>query len=471
MARAHHDLVVIGGGPGGYAAALRAAQLGLRVVCVDDRERLGGTCLNVGCIPSKALLDSSERFRSARDVLGEHGVRVGDLSLDLAAMRARADRAVETLTDGIDGLFEKRGVERQRGRGRLAGEGRVEVQASGGDAHALRADHVLLATGSVAAPLPGVEIDEEHVLSSTGALALEEVPEALVVIGAGYIGLELGSVWSRLGARVTCVEQADRILPGMDRELAEALQPVLEEQGLDFALGVEVEKVEAGESGVTVRTRPAEGEGEGRDLEASHVLVAVGRSPASGDLGLEEAGVATDERGFVRTGERFRTGASGVYAVGDLAGEPMLAHKAQDEGVACVEAIAGRGPGWVNRETVPSIVYTHPEVASVGRSEEALEEAGIAYRVGRFPFRHNGRAVCTGETAGFVKILADAERDTVLGAHLIGADAGTLAHEIVLAGELGGSVEELGRTVRGHPTTNEAVREAALAAHDRALHR
>jgi len=471
VADPHYDVAVIGGGPGGYVAAIRAGQLGMKAVCVDERERPGGTCLHVGCIPSKALLDSTERFREACDVLGTHGIEVGEPKLDLGAMAARKDEVVETLTAGVGQLLDKHGVAYRRGRGRPLGEGAIEIDAVDGEGGRLYADHVILATGSTPVTLPDVEIDEARILTSTGALALREVPERLLVIGAGYIGLELGSVWSRLGAETVCIEVMDHVLPGMDRELGEALQLELEAQGLAFRLGCQVRSARSEENGVVVEVASADDpEGATETLRGSHLLVAVGRRPNTRGLALEEVGVETDEDGFVRTGEGFATSAEDVHAVGDLAGGPMLAHKAMDEGVACVEAIAGKGPGYVNYEAIPSVVYTWPEVASVGRTEQALEAEGVAYRTGRFRFRHNPRALCTGDTAGFAKVLACADTGAVLGAHVVGPHAGTLIHEVVVAMELGGSAEELGRTCHGHPTWNEAIREAALAVHGRALH-
>ncbi|MDX1650447.1 MAG: dihydrolipoyl dehydrogenase [Myxococcota bacterium] len=465
------DVIVLGAGPGGYVAALRAAQLDLRVACVDERARPGGTCLNVGCIPSKALLDASARFAGARDALARYGVVVDAPGLDLEAMMARKDEAVEALTHGVSGLFEKHGIEHVAGRGRLGAAGEVVVRDEEGEERTLHGEHVILAPGSVPVALPDVDVDEERILSSRGALALGEVPEELVVVGAGYIGLELGSVWSRLGARTACIELTGGVLPGMDGELAERLQPILEAQGLEFQLGRKVVSAQAGEDGVDLAVAPADGDdGDAEERRATHLLVAVGRAPATGELGLEEAGVETDGNGFVRVDARFRTTAEGVFAVGDAIGEPMLAHKAQDEALACVEALAGRGPGYVHYASIPAVVYTEPEVASVGATEEALEEEGVAYRVGRASFAHNPRAHCTGETEGFVKVLAAEEDDRLLGAHLIGPQAGTVVHEIVTAMKLGGTAEELGRTCHGHPTFNEAVREAALAVHGRPIH-
>jgi len=462
------DVVIVGAGPGGYVAALRAGQLGLRAACVDPRPQPGGTCLHVGCIPSKALLHSSHLLHQAQEELAAHGIAVDAPSLDLATMLERKDEAVETLTRGVDQLVRKRGVELVRGRGRLAGDGRVEVETEDGSSpRTLRGEHIVLATGSASADLPGIEVDERRILTSTGALALEAVPDHLAVIGAGYIGLELGSVWSRLGARVTCLEAADRILPGMDADLARGLGPLLEAQGLEIRTGCTVRGAEADGEGVRLSFEAEDGSD---TITCSHVLVAVGRRPAGEGLGLEEAGVETDERGFVQVGPGLRTSAEGVHAVGDLVGEPMLAHKAMDEGLACVEALAGAGPGYVHYAAIPAVVYTWPEAASVGATEEALHRQGASYRVGRASLRHNPRAVCTGETEGFAKILADAESDRVLGAHLLGPDAGSVVHEVVAAIELGGSAEELGRTCHGHPTLNEAVREAALAVHERPIH-
>lgn len=467
MTEPRYDVVVIGGGPGGYLAAIRAAQLGMSVACVDERERLGGTCLNVGCIPSKALLHSTEKFREARAGLSRYGVDLDGVTLNLDAMMAQKDRAVRSLTGGITQLFRKHRVEHVRGRGRLAGPRRVDVEHAG-EARQLSARRVILATGSAPVPLPGIEADERRILTSTGALALGEVPDHLVVIGGGYIGLEMGSVWGRLGARVTCVERLERVLPGMDGELGKQMHKVLEEQGFAFRLGTEVSEARVTEEGVTLTIQSVRGE-QREKLKCTHVLVAVGRRPYTTELGLDEVGVETDEKGFIRVDARFRTTVEDIYAIGDVVREPMLAHKAEDEALACVDGLAGR-TGHVNYDAIPAIVYTWPEVASVGRTEDALRAAGVAYRVGRFPYRANSRARCTEETVGFVKILADAETDLVLGAHILGPGAGTTIHELVTTMEFGASAEELGRTSHGHPTMNEAVREAALAVHGRALH-
>ena len=453
-----YDVIVIGAGPGGYVCAIRCAQLGMRVAVAEQRETLGGTCLNVGCIPSKALLQSSEKFAEAQHGLAEHGIEAA-ATLNLAAMMARKDGVVDKLTKGVAYLFRKNGIDHLKGRGRLAGNGKtagaVEVA---GERYA--AKHIVIATGSDVMPLPGVEVDEKRIVSSTGALALGTVPKTMAVIGAGYIGLEMGSVWARLGAQVTVVEFLDRILPGMDGEIAKQVQRILKKQGLDFRLGRKVTGAKKGRGGVTLTVEPAKW-GEAESLKAEVVLVAIGRRPFTDGLGLEAAGIETDARGFIPVDGRFRTAADGVYAIGDVVPGPMLAHKAEEEGVALAELLAGQA-GHVNYGTVPGIVYTWPEVASVGRTEEQLKEAGIAYRAGRFPFGANSRAICTGETDGVAKILADAETDRILGAHIVGPEAGNTIHEVVNVMEFGGCAEDLARCFHAHPTYNEAVREAAL---------
>jgi dihydrolipoamide dehydrogenase len=462
VAQHSHDLVVIGGGPGGYVAALRAAQLGLDAACVELERRLGGTCLRVGCIPSKALLESSELYARARGELAQHGVRAGEVTLDLAAMMKRKQRVVDTLTKGIDGLFRKNGVTRYLGRGRLADAGRVVVAQEDGEVE-LAARHVILATGSRSAPLAGVELDGERVGTSTEALSWNEVPERLVVVGAGYIGLELGSVWARLGAKVTVLEYLDRILPGMDAELAAEAQKVFAKQGLEFRLGARVSAARADGGRCVV-------EAEGHDaLECDRVLLAVGRVPNTEGLGLDEAGVETDERGQVVVDERFATALEGVYAIGDLIGGPLLAHKAEEEGVACVERIV-TGQGHVDYDTIPGVCYTEPEIASVGHTQEQLSEQGVPFRKGVFPFLANGRARALGQTEGRVKILAHAETDRLLGVHVIGPRAGDLIAEATAAMAFGASAEDLARTCHAHPTLAEALREAALAVDGRALH-
>jgi len=459
---------VIGGGPGGYVAALRAAQLGMRTACVDKRGAYGGTCLHVGCIPSKALLHSSERYAEARHELADHGIHFENLALDLERMMARKREKVDELVKGIGFLLKRAKVEAVAGSARIPAPGRVEVELADGGTRAFETRHILVATGSEVAELPGVPIDEKRIVSSTGALSLEGVPERLVVGGAGAIGLELGSVWSRLGAEVTVVEYLDRILPGMDAEIAKHAQRVLQKQGLAFQLGREVKAAEAGDAGVRldVATRA---DGKRETLEADVVLVAIGRRPYTGGLGLEGLGVERDERGFVRVDERFETGVSGIFAIGDCVPGPMLAHKAEEEGVACVEGIAGQHVH-VDPLRVPGVVYTWPEVAGVGLTEEAAHERGLALAVGRFPFSANARAKITGDTQGLVKIVAEAKSDRVLGVHVVGPLAGDLIAEAVLALEFGASAEDIARTCHAHPGVGEAVKEAALAVAGRALH-
>ncbi len=469
MADNPYDLVVIGSGPGGYVACIRAAQLGLRVACVEKRASLGGTCLNIGCIPSKAMLQSSEKFEEARHALAAHGVLVAGVSLDLNAMLARKDKVVGDFTKGIEFLFKKNKVDWAKGAGRIAAPGRVEVDGGSGAPQALATKAILIATGSDVVPLPGVEIDEERIVSSTGALALPRVPEHLVVVGAGYIGLEMGSVWRRLGAKVTVVEFLDRILPGMDGEIAKQFQRILARQGFAFRLGAKVTGARKIDASVALTLEPADGGGSAEALEADVVLVAIGRRPCTEGLGLEAVGVALDNRGRIGVDRHWQTNIPGIYAIGDVINGPMLAHKAEEEGIAVAEILAGEA-GHVNYETVPGIVYTWPEVASVGKTEEELKAAGIEYRIGKFPFSANSRARANAETDGFVKILADRKTDRVLGAHILGPDAGTLIHECVMAMEFGGSAEDIARAFHGHPTFNEAVKEAALAVDDRPIH-
>ena len=463
MAEKSFDVIVIGAGPGGYVCAIRAAQLGLSVACVEMRETLGGTCLNVGCIPSKALLQSSEKFAEAGHALAEHGVKVEGVALDLARMQARKGEVVKANVDGVAFLFRKNKVTWLRGKGRIAAPGRVEVA---GESYV--AKHIVIATGSESVPLPGVEIDEQAIVTSTGGLALDRVPGHLVVIGGGYIGLELGSVWRRLGAKVTVVEFLDRIVPTMDGEVARQFQRILAKQGLTFRLGTKVTGARKGAEGVTLTLEPAKG-GAAEEITADVVLVAIGRRPYTEGLGLAEVGVAVDERGRVKTTDGFATSVPGIWAIGDVIAGPMLAHKAEDEGVALAEALAGQHPH-VNYEAIPGVVYTWPEVASVGATEEELTSRGVAFRAGKFPFSANGRARAMGETDGFVKILADAATDRLLGAHILGPDAGTLIAELALAIEFGASSEDIARTSHAHPSLNEAVKEAALAAHGKPLH-
>ena len=461
-----HDIVIIGAGPGGYVAALRGAQLGFDVAVVEKEEALGGTCVRVGCIPSKALLESSERYLEAREHLAEHGVRAKEIALDLETMLARKSRVVQQNTDGVAFLFKKNKVTRYRGTGELAGGRKVTVHGEDGDTE-LEAQHIVLATGSVPTSLPGVELDGGAVVSSTEALAFPSVPKRLVVIGAGYIGLELGSVWSRLGADVTVLEYFDRILPGMDLETAKEALKVFKRQGLAFRLGARVTGASvSGRGGSRKATVTIEG---GDAVEAERVLVAVGRRPATEGLGLASAGVELDERGRVRVEDGFRSTAEGIYAIGDLIEGPMLAHKAEEDGVALMERLAG-GPGHVDYDLVPGIVYTDPEIATVGRSEERLKEDGVPYRKGVFPFTANGRARALGKTEGRVKILAHEETDRILGVHIVGARAGDLIAEAVAAMTYGASAEDVARTVHAHPTLSEIVKEAALAVDGRALH-
>ena len=462
MEQKQHDLVVIGAGPGGYVAAIRAAQLGLDTACIDREARLGGTCLRVGCIPSKALLESSERYHEvAAGKFAEQGIVTGGVTLDLAAMLGRKDQIVTDLTDGIAGLFKKNGVTRYHGAGRLDGPGRVVVE--GEDNVAIAAKHVLIATGSASATLPGVEMDGDRVGDSTAALSYPDVPGHLVVIGAGVIGLELGSVWRRLGAEVTVVEYLDRILPGTDMEIAREAQKLFKRQGFKFMLKARVTGARADGQGAVVEV-------EGQDpLRADRVLVAVGRRPVTDGLGLDSVGVAVDERGRIPVDGHYRTAAEGVYAIGDVIDGPMLAHKAEEDGVACVERLA-TGWGHVDYDTIPGVCYTDPEIATVGRTEEQLKDEGVPFRKGVFFFRANSRARALGSIDGRVKILAHAETDRVLGVHIIGPRAGDLIAEAVAAMAFGASSEDIARVCHAHPTLAETVKEAALAVDGRALH-
>ncbi len=461
------DFVVIGAGPGGYVAAIRAAQLGLTVACVDKRAALGGTCLNVGCIPSKALLDSSELFDVARSRFAKHGIKTGEVTLDLKAMMARKDAVVKGLTDGVAGLFKKNRITFVHGTARLAGPGKVVVKSGTKEAAVLEAKHVLLATGSEPAALPALPFDGTTVVGSTEALAFDKVPAHLIVVGAGYIGLELGSVWARLGSKVTVVEFLPRILAQGDAEVAGLLQKSLAKQGLTFHLDTKVTGASTQGGQVVVN---AQSKGKDVLLQGDKVLVAVGRRPHTAGLGLEEAGVALDEKsGRVTVDEGWQTNLPGVYAIGDLIAGPMLAHKAEEEGVAVAERLAGKKTH-VNYATIPGVIYTHPEVASVGLSEEQARVAGREVRVGKFPFLANGRARCLDETEGLVKLLADAKTDRLLGAHVIGPRASDLIAELVAVMEFSGSAEDVARTCHAHPTLSEAVREAALAVEKRALH-
>ena len=461
MDQKHHDLVIIGAGPGGYVAAIRAAQLGLDTACIDKEPRLGGTCLRVGCIPSKALLESSEKYHELQAGLAGHGITTGEVSLDLAAMQARKTKIVHDLTDGIAGLFKKNKVTRYEGTGRLDGPGKVIVE--GTDNLVLAAKHVIIATGSASASLPGVELDGDIVGDSTAALSYPAVPGHLVVIGAGYIGLELGSVWRRLGAAVTVVEYLDRILPGTDQEIAREAQKLFKRQKIKFVLKARVTGARQEDGGAVVEI-------EGQDpIRADRVLVAVGRKPYTEGLGLDTVGIEVDQRGRIPVDARFATKAAGIHAIGDVIAGPMLAHKAEEEGVACVEHLA-TGWGHVDHDIIPGVCYTDPEIAAVGKTEEELQDAGIPYRKGVFFFRANSRARALDRIDGRVKILAHEETDRVLGVHMIGPDAGHLIAEAVAAMAFGASSEDIARVCHAHPTLSEAVKEAALAVDGRAIH-
>ena len=461
------DIVIIGAGPGGYTTAIRAAQLGFSVACIEKRDRLGGTCLNIGCIPSKALLHSSEKFEEAQHSLASHGVKLGSVELDLATLLARKDKVVNDLTRGVEGLFKKNKITWIKGAGRITAPGKVHVDLVEGGAQELEVKHIIIATGSDSVPLPGVEVDEKVIVTSTGALSLDPVPKHLVVIGGGYIGLELGSVWARLGSEVTVVEFLDRITPTMDNETGKQLQRLLGRQGFKFKLSTKVVAAAKTDKGVTLTLEPAQG-GAQEILEADVVLLSIGRRPYTDGLGLAEAGVELDERRRVKVDAHFRTNVPGIYAIGDVIAGPMLAHKAEEEGVVLVEQLAGQ-KSHVNYEAIPAVIYTYPEVGSVGRTEEEVKAAGIEYKTGKFPFTANSRARCNGETDGFVKIIADAKTDRVLGIHIIGPDAGTMIAEAAMAMEFSASAEDIARTCHAHPTLNEAVKEAALAVAGRTI--
>ena len=463
-----YDLVVIGTGPGGYVCAIRAAQLGLKTAVVEKRNTHGGTCLNVGCIPSKALLHASHLFDDAKSHFPGMGIEVGEPKLDLRKMHNFKQEGVDGNVKGVEFLLKKNKIDAIFGTARIAAAGQVEVRSDDGTNQVIETRYIVIATGSDVTKLPGVEIDEKVVVSSTGALELESVPKRLVVIGAGVIGLELGSVWRRLGSEVLVVEYLDRILPGIDGEVAKQFQRILTRQGFAFKLSSKVTKVERSKNGAVLTVEPAAG-GAAETIEADVVLVAVGRVPYTEGLGLDTIGVQRDAKGRILTDAHFSTNVTGIYAIGDVIAGPMLAHKAEDEGVAVAEMLAGK-PGHVNYDVIPNVVYTFPEVASVGKTEEELKAGGIAYNVGKFPFTANGRAKVNHTTDGFVKILADGKTDRVLGVHIVGPDAGNLIHEAVIAMEFGGSAEDIARSCHAHPTLNEAVKEAALAVDKRAIH-
>lgn len=465
-----YDVVVIGTGPGGYVAAIKAAQLGLKVAVVEKRSTFGGTCLNVGCIPSKALLHASEVFAEAGHSFDALGVEVSVPKLNLEKMLAHKVTTVKANTTGVEFLFKKNKIEAFTGFGKVVAAGKVSVTAEDGSVKELETKNIIIATGSDVAGIPGVnvDIDEKVIVSSTGALEFTKVPETLVVVGGGVIGLELGSVWSRLGAKVTVVEYLDKILGGMDGEVSKQFQRMLAKQGIDFKLSAKVTAVEKSGNGAKVTFEPVKG-GDAVTLEAEAVLISTGRRPYTDGLGLAEAGVALDERGRVAINDHWQTNVAGIYAIGDVVKGPMLAHKAEDEGVAVAEIIAGQ-KGHVNFDVIPSVVYTQPEVASVGKTEEELKAAGIEYKVGKFPFTANGRARAMQHTDGFVKILADKATDKVLGAHILGYNAGEMIHELTVLMEFGGSSEDLARTCHAHPTMSEAVRESAMATYDKPIH-
>jgi len=464
-----YDLIVIGTGPGGYVCAIRAAQLGMKVAVVEKRATHGGTCLNVGCIPSKALLHASERYEEAGHSLAAMGIEVLPPKLDLAKMLAFKDQGVKGNVDGVAFLLRKNKIDTIHGTAIIAAPGKVEVRLAAGGAQTLETKSIVIATGSDVAQLPGVDIDEKTIVSSTGALALPQVPKRLLVIGAGVIGLELGSVWRRLGSEVVVVEFLDRVLPGVDGEVGRTVQRILGRQGMTFRLSSKVTAVNRNGAGHRVTIEPANGAGEATQVDADVVLVAIGRVPYTNGLGLEGLGVKLDNRRRVVVDERFQTSVPRIYAIGDVIAGPMLAHKAEDEGIAVAEILAGKA-GHVNYDVIPNVIYTFPEVASVGKSEEELKAAGIAYNIGKFPFTANARAKVNRTTEGFVKILADAATDRILGVHIIAAAASEMIAEAAVIMEFGGSAEDLARTCHAHPSLTEAVKEAALAVDKRPIH-
>ncbi|HWL30519.1 MAG TPA: dihydrolipoyl dehydrogenase [Xanthobacteraceae bacterium] len=463
-----YDLVVIGTGPGGYVCAIRAAQLGMKVAVVEKRATHGGTCLNVGCIPSKALLHASEMFEEAGHSFAKMGIGIGTPKLDLPTLLKFKDEAVDGNVKGVDFLLKKNKIDSVRGVGRIAAPGKVEVKGADGKTQTLETKNIVIATGSDVAKLRGIDIDGKRVVTSDQAIALPKVPGRLLVIGAGVIGLELGSVWRRLGSKVTVVEFLDRILPGMDAEVGRQSQRLLEKQGIAFKLGSKVTGVDSSGSTLKAKVEPAKG-GAAETIEADVILVATGRVPYTDGLGLDEVGVKKDERGRVAVDAHYATNVKGIYAIGDVIAGPMLAHKAEDEGMAVAEILAGRA-GHVNYDVIPAVVYTFPEIAAVGKGEEELKAAGTAYNVGKFPFTANGRAKANQQTDGFVKILADAKTDRVLGVHIVGSDAGNMIAEAAVAMEFGAAAEDIARTCHAHPTLPEAVKEAALAVDKRAIH-
>lgn len=462
-----YDVVVIGSGPGGYVCAIRAAQLGLKTACIEKDNTLGGTCLNVGCIPSKALLNVSEKYETAAHGLSDLGIEIGKLNIDFKKMMAFKDKVVGDNTKGITFLFKKNKVDHLVGTGSITGPNTVEVAGKDGN-KTITAKNIVIATGSESTPLKGITVDEKQIVTSTGALALSAVPKTMAVIGGGVIGLELGTVYQRLGAKVTVIEYLDRVLPTMDGDVSKEMKKLLEKQGMQFKLSTKVTGAETAKNKVTLTLEPAAG-GSAEKLEVETVLLAIGRRPYTQGLGLDKAGVTVDDRGRVAVDDHFQTNVKGIYAIGDVIRGPMLAHKAEDEGVVVAEIIAGQS-GHINYDAIPGVVYTHPEAASVGKTEEELKAAGIAYKSGKFPYMANGRARAMNAIDGFVKILADAKTDRVLGCHIVGAEAGTLIAEVVSVIEFGGSAEDIARTCHAHPTLNEVVKEAALAVDGRPLH-
>src|SRR5579863_1472675 len=462
-----YDLIIIGSGPGGYVCAIRAAQLGLKTAVVEKRATFGGTCLNVGCIPSKAMLHASELYEEAGHSFAQMGIKVGKASVDLAALLKYKEQNVESNVKGVDFLFKKNKIEPFLGTGRIVAPGKVEVKAADGKTQTLEAKNIVIATGSDVSRLNGIDIDEKRVVSSTGALELAKVPQKLLVVGAGIIGMELGSVWRRLGAEVTVVEFLDHILPGLDTEIARQFQRIQQRQGITFRLSSKVTGVDTSGKMLKVKVEPVEGGG-AETIEADVVLVAIGRAPYTEGLGLEAAGVKKDNRGRVVVDPHYATSVAGIYAIGDAITGPMLAHKAEEEGVAVAEILGGQA-GHVNYDVIPNVVYTFPEIASVGKTEEELKAAGVAYNAGKFPFSANARARANLATDGFVKILADAKTDRVLGVHILGPDAETMIAEAAIAMEFGASSEDIARTCHAHPTLNEVVKEAALAVGKRAI--
>jgi dihydrolipoamide dehydrogenase len=462
-----YDLIVIGSGPGGYICAIRAAQLGMKVAVVEKDKTFGGTCLNVGCIPSKALLHASELYEETGRDFAKMGIQIGNRALDLPAMMKFKDEGVDGNVKGVAFLFKKNKIDTYQGVGRIAAPGQVEVKAADGKTETLETKAIVIATGSDVAKLRGIDIDEKRIVSSTGALVLDKVPARMLVVGAGVIGLELGSVWRRLGSEVIVVEFLDRILPGMDLDVGRSFQRLLQKQGITFKLSSKVTSVDSSGKRLKAQIEPAAG-GAAETIEADVTLVAVGRVPFTEGLGLEAVGVAKDNRGRVIVDQHFQTNVAGIFAIGDVIAGPMLAHKAEDEGVAVAEILAGQA-GHVNYEVIPNVVYTFPEVASVGKTEEELKDAGIVYNIGKFPFTANGRAKVNHQTDGFVKILADAKTDRVLGVHIVGADAGNMIAEAAIAMEFGAASEDIARTCHAHPTLTEAVKEAALAVDKRSL--